>query len=147
MSASDPPSISAIISANPSTDGLPNREYAYPLRAPEKIASASSEVPRLKMVLCTMGRWNGAFVTPGLRRLAPPCAHRVASRSLSVLIATTSYKASCRSRSPRHAMIEHPRGRWLMCRVSCLSSYDTLVIEASASHDQQEFINAPSLLE
>jgi hypothetical protein len=56
MSASEPPSRSAIISANPSTDGLPNREYAYPLRAPEKIASASSEVPRSKMVLCTMGR-------------------------------------------------------------------------------------------
>src|ERR1035441_4565698 len=34
-----------------------------------------------------------------------------------------------------------------MCRVSCLSSYDTLVSEASAAHDQREFISAPGLLE
>jgi hypothetical protein len=54
-SAWAPPSISAINSANTSTDGFPKREYAYPFREPEKIASASADVPRRKMVLCAMG--------------------------------------------------------------------------------------------
>ena len=44
-------------------------------------------------------------------------------------------------------MTEHSRVRRLVCRVSCLSSYDTWVNEASAAHDQQEFVNAPRLLE
>ena len=55
-SAPAPPSTSASTSANVSTDGLLNREYAYPLRDPEKIASASAEVPKSKRVLCAMGR-------------------------------------------------------------------------------------------
>src|ERR1035441_7217030 len=35
----------------------------------EKIASSSSEVPRSEVVLCTMGRWDGAFAPPGPRPL------------------------------------------------------------------------------
>ena len=44
-------------------------------------------------------------------------------------------------------MTKHPRLRRLVCRVSCLWSYDTLPSEASAAHDQQEFIHAPGLVE
>jgi hypothetical protein len=102
------------------------------LRAPEKIASASSEVPRSKMVLCTMGRWNGAFAPPGPRPLAPPWAHRVARERGFVLTATTPNKVPYRSRSPQQAMIEQTHEQSPMGRVSCFSSYDTLASEARA---------------
>jgi hypothetical protein len=73
-----PPSSAAISEARVATVGLPNRVYACPGRWPEKSASASSDDPKSKIVLCTIAGTAGRFSPrPASAAGSPACAQRV----------------------------------------------------------------------